>query len=267
MVVLAAALVHHCGDVHRAVSDDGAQGVSGQNGLPVESALTVYRTGDPTELALLAHAERLRLFAFDPVRRRMGTVDRFDGQVFVHVKGAPEEVLPRCTGLDDAHRAAALAVVDQMAGRGLRVLAVARRGWTAIQLPERDDAESELTLVGLVGLIDPPRPEVAAAVAACHLVGIRIHVVTGDNGRTATEIARSVGIGADQVVDGPALDAMPDDELGVLLRSGAEVVFAGVAFEVAFTAAVIYLQLSTAGSDGTDGKCPIPAVGARPYCR
>lgn len=106
----------------------------------------------------------------------MGTADRLDGQVLVHVKGAPEEVLPRCAGLDDAQRAAALAVVDEMAGRGLRVLAVARRGWAGPRLPDRDEAESQLTLPGL---IDPPRPEVAAAVAACHTAGIRIHVVTG----------------------------------------------------------------------------------------
>jgi len=185
-------------------------------------------TGDPTELAVLALAdglgvapcgERLRLFAFDSSRRRI------DGAVIVHVKGAPEEVFPRCE-LTPRRQAAALAVVDEMAGCGLRVLAVGRRDWSAELLPERDEAESRLTLLGLIGLIDPARPEVAAAVAACHTAGIRVHVVTGDNGRTAATIARGVGIGADRVIDGPALDAMSDADLDALLTSGGEVVFA-----------------------------------------
>ena len=145
--------------------------------------------------------------------------------MIVHVKGAPEEVFPRCE-LTPRRQAAALAVVDEMAGCGLRVLAVGRRDWSAELLPERDEAESRLTLLGLIGLIDPARPEVAAAVAACHTAGIRVHVVTGDNGRTAATIARGVGIGADRVIDGPALDAMSDADLDALLTSGGEVVFA-----------------------------------------
>jgi magnesium-transporting ATPase (P-type) len=79
-----------------------------------------------------------------------------------------------------------------------------------------------------VALFDPPRPEVEAAVARCHTAGIQIHVVTGDHGATAAEIARRVGIGAEgtQVVTGQELEAMSEDELDRLLASGREIVFA-----------------------------------------
>src|SRR5690242_10424476 len=165
------------------------------------------RTGDPTELALLdmaaaagvridppeRDAQRVALFAFDPRRRLMATLDHIgppdrSDALRVHVKGAPEALLPLCV-TDPDQRQALTDAVDSMTREGLRVLAVARRDWTEPTAPDRDHAEaSGLTLLGLVGLLDPPRPEVAAAVAACHTSGIRIHVVTGDNGRTATEI-------------------------------------------------------------------------------
>ncbi|WP_246471013.1 cation-translocating P-type ATPase [Saccharopolyspora phatthalungensis] len=211
-------------------------------------------SGDPMELALLDFArssgvsvdaetrdqERVRLFRFDPHFKRMTTVDPSPSGFVAHVKGAPEEVLARCTStlparggtqpLTGAARAALAGVVDDMADRGLRVLAVAKRDFTALP-DDRGTAESELCLLGLVGLIDPPRPEVAEAVSACHSAGIRVHVVTGDNGRTAAAIARQVGIGADNVVDGPALDAMPEAELDGLLTSEQEIVFCRAAPE------------------------------------
>ena len=93
---------------------------------------------------------------------------------------------------------------------------------------EREDAERELCLLGLVALFDPPRPEVADAVARCHQAGIRILVVTGDYGPTAAEIARRVGIGATAtaVLTGEQLDAMSEQELDELLQEGRELVFA-----------------------------------------
>ncbi|MCW0213931.1 MAG: HAD-IC family P-type ATPase, partial [Pseudonocardia sp.] len=131
------------------------------------------RAGDPTELALLAmasragvdvtpgprDADRLALFPFDPRRRTMATLDRLPGGPRLHLKGAPEVVLPRC-GLDPADAAGVSAAVEQLTGRGLRVLAVAvsdRPG----ELADRESVErAGLSLVGLVGLLDPPRPEV-----------------------------------------------------------------------------------------------------------
>jgi calcium-translocating P-type ATPase len=203
------------------------------------------RSGDPTELALLDMAaadgvridpavrdrQRVTLFAFDPRRRTMTTVDRFGDGLRVHVKGAPEALLPLCVA-DATQRAALTATVDVMTGAGLRVLAVAQRDWTAEAHPDRDDAEATgLTLLGLVGLLDPPRPEVPAAVAACHASGIRIHVVTGDNGRTATEIARRIGIHADRIVDGSTLDELTDAGLYRLLAGDEEIVFSRAAPE------------------------------------
>jgi calcium-translocating P-type ATPase len=203
------------------------------------------RTGDPTELALLDMAveagvrldaavrdgDRLALFAFDPRRKSMATVDRTGSGRRVHVKGAPEALLPHCVTTPGQH-AALTAAVDELTGRGLRVLAVAARDWEGPDLPDRDSAEGEgLHLLGMVGLLDPPRPEVPAAVAACHRAGVRIHVVTGDNGRTAAEIARRVGIRVDRVIDGAALDALTDDALEQVLTSGDEVVFARAAPE------------------------------------
>ena len=87
-------------------------------------------------------------------------------------------------------------MLERYAAQGLRVLAVARRRLPdgAVPPERREDAERELCLLGLVALFDPPRPEVAEAVARCHAAGIRIVVVTGDYGPTAAEIARRVGI-------------------------------------------------------------------------
>ncbi|MEK6467437.1 cation-transporting P-type ATPase, partial [Pseudonocardia alni] len=199
--------------------------------------------GDPTELALLEgaaaagagvdagvrDAERLVLHAFDPHRMLMSTLDPGPDGPMLHVKGAPGPVLARCV-LPADRRAAVEEAVADMAGRGLRVLAVARRE-PAADPPARDAAESGLTLLGLVGLLDPPRPEAPAAVASCHHAGIRVHVVSGDDGRTAAEIARRVGIGADRVVDGPVLDAMTEPELERFFAASGEVVVARAAPE------------------------------------
>lgn len=234
------------------------------------------RTGDPTELALLAMAaaagadvdpvsrdqSRVALFAFDPRRKLMSTLDVVDpatGRRRLHAKGAPEELLPRCD-LNAAGRAAADAAVEAMTERGLRVLAVADREWSA-GTPSRDRAEAGgLTLLGLVGLLDPPRPEVPDAVAACHASGIAVHVVTGDNGRTAAEIARRVGIGARHVVEGHVLDAMPDAELERILARGDEVVFSRAAPEAKLRIAdVLHARGQVVAMTG-DGVNDAPAL-------
>ena len=182
---------------------------------------------------------RLVLNRFDPKLRLMSTVDeREDGGITVHVKGAPEEVLERSTmiagpydhvPITDSDRRAVLGVLERYAADGLRVLAVARR-----RLPDgcdtpskREEAERELCLLGLVALFDPPRPEVATAVASCRAAGIRILVVTGDYGPTAAEIARRVGI-ADHahVITGDKLDGLSDRDLDLLLRERRELIFA-----------------------------------------
>ena len=211
-------------------------------------------TGDPTEVALLEaaaqlgadsvretrEAGRMRQFHFDPALKLMSTVDRATGTPVVHAKGAPDVLLDRCSTtldasgaaipLDGAGREALLARVEVSARQGLRVLAVADRrlGEDEPVPDDRERVERDLCLVGLVTLLDPPRPEVADAVARCHTAGIRIIVVTGDHGLTAAAVAARVGIGgADpRVVTGAELDAMSEPDLDRLLREDEEIIFA-----------------------------------------
>lgn len=116
------------------------------------------------------------------------------------------------------------------AEQGLRVLAIAHRVLPPGTVPpsKREDAERDLCLLGLVAMLDPPRAQVAAAIGLAHHAGIRVHVVTGDNGLTGAAIARRVGIGGDHahIVTGAELDRMPDPELDELLARNQEVVFA-----------------------------------------
>ena len=217
------------------------------------AGLDPERAGDPTEVALLEAAREAGLldlaardaaregvFRFDPNRRRMSTLSARDGVRVIDVKGAPESVLPMVTRvravdggdaeLDAAMRTRAQDAGDVLAAAGLRVLAVAVRRLPSAEVSPADsgEAERELTLLGLIGLLDPPRPEVADAVRNCHRAGLRVHVVTGDHARTAMEIARRVGIGEGglAVVRGEDLEAMSERALDDLLTSGAEVIFA-----------------------------------------
>lgn len=210
--------------------------------------------GDPTELALVRLAteitsaepskatrwERVVQFYFDPALRRMSTIDRNQGELRVHVKGAPEEILPRCTHVatnQELPRAATDRVLDEIeqvvrgwAGTGLRVLALADRALDTsdVDTLRRDDVERGLTLLGLVAMVDPPRPEVPSAVAQCHAAGVRLLVVTGDHQLTARHIAEEVGIGHGglTVVGGRELDKMTEAELDQLLDKPQEIIFA-----------------------------------------
>ncbi len=210
-------------------------------------------SGDPTEVAMMLAARdlgaeasqpgqgrhRIREFHFDPTLKLMSTVDATGGSRWVNTKGAPEALLPRCARiaesdgrsfpLDTAGRLRVDRMVETYAGMGLRVLAVARRQLEDSESPtRREDAERDLVLLGLVAMFDPPRPEVAGAVAACHRAGIRILIVTGDHGLTAAAIARSIGIARDGliVVTESELDEMSESELEDLLRGGRELIFA-----------------------------------------
>lgn len=174
--------------------------------------------GDPMEAALDAFARRLAVplddsasdvrFPFDGRRLRASVLDGDR----LSLKGAPESVLPLCSPSPGAVEA-----VAAMAGKGLRVLAVARRSG----VPEGaslEQAESGLELLGLVGLEDPPRPSVPAALTACRRAGIRVGVVTGDHGATARAIAEEVGLWTTDslLLEGPDLPE-DDAELGALV--------------------------------------------------
>ena len=177
--------------------------------------------GDPMEGALLAlagkvggdhAAPRLDAIPFDSRHRFMATLTEADGARSIHVKGAPERVLRMCGDIDQHnwHDRA-----EAMARRGLRVLALAERPADG----DRIDAEvldGGLTFLGLVGLIDPPRPEAVAAVAECRAAGIRVKMITGDHAGTAAAIAAQVGLeNTKAVLTGADLDKLDDAELAM----------------------------------------------------
>ena len=183
-------------------------------------------SGDPLEIALLQAAHRAGLERpqllcdcpevarqpFDSDTRMMATVHRCAQGFLVAVKGAPEAVLAQATRLagpqgdsplDLEQRELLRAKVEELGQQGLRVLAIADR--TAPAQPAAPPY-GDLTLLGLVGLHDPPRPDVEAAIVACRGAGIRVIMVTGDHAVTAASIARSVSLGTDpQVIEGRAL--------------------------------------------------------------
>jgi Ca2+-transporting ATPase len=182
--------------------------------------------GDPTEGALLTLASKLGLdpaveshrfprrgeLPFDSSRKRMSTVNEVAGGRMAYVKGAPGAVVPRTT-LDERGRAAALAAADSLARESLRVLALARRPVAAV--PPSDETERDLELLGLVGMHDPPRPEVAEAIRRCRAAGIRVIMVTGDHGITAEAIARRIGLlgGPATILDGTTIEGLDDEQL------------------------------------------------------
>jgi magnesium-transporting ATPase (P-type) len=216
--------VHASPQVLRELQELAISAVRCSTGRVVKRADGWHPIGDPMEAALATFALRLgadiydagsgqviRRFPFDARRRRSSAV----AEGFVHVKGAPDAVLPRCA---DAPGAA-----DELAAltaRGLRVLAVARRSLAGAEsIPDHaEDAERDLTLLGLVGLEDPPRNDVADAIASCRSAGIRLAMVTGDHPRTARAVAIEVGLtGPDPLVVSGAGLPSGDEDLGRLL--------------------------------------------------
>ena len=186
-------------------------------------------TGDPTEGALLALAAKLGVesgdvarryprvaeIAFDPGRRRMTTIHRRDGAWWVAVKGALGAVVPLLGGTERA-AAEAKRAADVLADQGYRVLVIAERRADELTEP-LDRLEHGLRLLGLVGIADPPRAEVPAAVRSCRAAGITPVMITGDNVRTATAIASRLGLLGDadraEVVNGDELAGLDDKAL------------------------------------------------------
>ncbi len=208
-----------------------------------------HAVGDPTEAALVVAAYKAWLspedpshtiseFSFNSRRKRMTVIEHLPEGMIAHVKGAPEVILARCTRIldgtqeremTDADRKAANAAYQAMAERGLRTLALARR-----RLPENirldeNEVERDLTLLGIVGIIDPPRPEVPNAIKLAHSAGIRVIMITGDAPATALAIARRVGLRASRAITGDDLNQMDDDTLRTALMD--DVLFARTAPE------------------------------------
>jgi len=210
--------------------------------------------GDPTEGALLAlaakggvdaqslaeHRPRIAEVPFDSAHKFMATFHRDGDLVRIYVKGAPDVLLGRSaawlgpdgpTDLDDTARAGLTAENEALAGRAMRVLAVAGKDIPAQGFDPGGDLIalcSDLVFHGLVGIIDPPRPEARDAIALCRRAGIHVKMITGDHRITAAAIAKDLGLQGD-VLDGRELDALSEKALDARIDQVA--VFARVAPE------------------------------------
>jgi magnesium-transporting ATPase (P-type) len=193
------------------------------DGDPMEGALIVFALkADADPGAVRREFPRLKEIPFDSRHRFMATLNPVGADSLITVKGAPERVLELCVSQRAATRDEPLdpatwrAAIDKLAARGQRVLAFASKpAHAADSLELADVEEGGLTLLGLVGLIDPPRPEAIQAIAECKAAGIDVKMITGDHASTGTAIARKLGLGAGVVdaLTGHAIDAMDDDAL------------------------------------------------------
>ena len=189
--------------------------------------------GDPTETSIVLAAmrngilkdeiekkyPRLAEIPFDSERKMMTTINNIDGKNVVIVKGAIDSVSTRCTS-GDVQKGREIA--EEMGSSALRVLAVAYKEIQKIPATlDPAEIESGLTFLGLVGMIDPARPEAKESVRLCRQAGIRPVMITGDHKLTAAAIAREVGIllDGDEIVTGIELSKMPDDELDRRVRN------------------------------------------------
>ena len=200
--------------------------------------------GEPTECALVNFACSLGLkkqdlekatprvdeAPFDSGRKMMSTIHDLGGSYVQYTKGGPDVVLSRCAyyyengeskPMTEAKRAEIMAANKAMADKALRVLAAAKRDWSA--KPERNEPEfleKELVFLGLTGMIDPVRPEVKAAIEECRSAGIRAVMITGDHKDTAVAIAKELGIitDASEAITGAELDKIPESELNEAVK-------------------------------------------------
>lgn len=204
--------------------DDAEQIAKGE---PTEAALVTdaakhgYTTSD-----LAASRPRIGEAPFDSKRKMMSVVVRTrSGRIVQHTKGAPDEILARCTkimtsdgviDLTDEVRADVLSQNKSMADQALRVMASARRDWgnTAPENFDASNLEKDMTFVGLSGMIDPVRPEVKAAIEEAHSAGMRVVMITGDHIDTAIAIATELGIidNRNQAITGAQLDKISDED-------------------------------------------------------
>ncbi len=205
-------------------------------GDPTEGALIVAaRKAGVDHAALDARFRRVGEVPFSSDRKLMSTVHadaNGSEQLLVFTKGAPDELLQRCSTelagdnprpLTDARRAEILGVNDELAGHALRTLGVAYRTLPASAVAEDEideGLERDLVFAGLVGMIDPPRDEARPAVARAKRAGVRPVIITGDHPITASVIARSLGIAVDgRTISGPELDRLDDEGLTAVVAN------------------------------------------------
>ena len=244
-----------------------------------------YRViGDPTEGALACLAEkaglrgvhqRLHLNPFDSVRKRMSVIVKPHPQrePTIYVKGAPVEMLQQCDRfcwngdvrpLTESDRRRILEENDTLAQRGLRVLAFAYRDGAELDGAPftATNVETRLVYLGLVALSDPVRPEVPAAIHACHTAGIRVIMMTGDYALTAASIGRQIGLGQNgplKSLTGAQLSELDDEALRQILAQG-ETIFARVAPEHKLRVVTLLKQMGEIVAVTGDGVNDAPAL-------
>ncbi|MFN8188355.1 MAG: cation-transporting P-type ATPase [Gaiellales bacterium] len=230
--------------------------------------------GDPTEGALVVLAAkgglrpeveaacfpRLSELPFDSTRKRMSTIHLAGRERVAYVKGAVSEVVPRTT-LGEEERERAVAAAEAMERDALRVLAVARRTLPADGELAVDAVEQQLELLGIVGMIDPPRGEVKEAVSRCRRAGIRVVMVTGDSGLTAEAIATRIGLVGDRphVISGAELRQLDDAELARRLEER-DVIFARIDPEQKLRIAHVLKRAGNVVAMTGDGVNDAPAL-------
>ncbi len=193
-------------------------------------------SGDPTEASMVTAAlkyglspdesrrewNRVDAIPFESDRQFMATLNYgSDGNVRVFLKGATETVLMRCTANTPEVRRAAETQMVAIAGSGMRVLAIASKSLTSHEGPLTDaDVTDGFTLLGLQGMIDPPRQEAAEAVISCRQAGIAVKMITGDHPQTATAIGEQLGlVGEQAAMTGDRLATLSDQELDAIVDS------------------------------------------------
>jgi len=242
--------------------------------------------GDPTEAALLVAAKKASMdyetelvsaprfyeLPFESRRKRMTTIHEEDGRLVAYVKGAPKEVIGICDRiwlegqvhpLTEEMRRIVTEQNDDFALRALRVLAVAYRPLPSqIDYRSVDQVEQGLVFIGLLGMMDPPRPEVSEAIRHCYRAGIRVFMVTGDYGLTARTIATKIGMvrpEATRIVSGVELDQMSAETLRELLH-GRDLIFARTAPEHKLRIATELKNLGETVAMTGDGVNDAPAL-------
>lgn len=218
-----------CNNAELQRQDDGAWQVLGD---PTEGALRVLSAKAEWKRG----AERLRELPFDSERRMMSVIVREHGETLMYSKGAVEAILARSNRVQRQDQEAALtpdiatSLQEAAAGMGARALRVLALAWRPVAEDPAAAEEAELIVVGLVGMIDPPRDEARDAIARCHQAGIRVLMITGDHPQTAQAIARDLRLSeAEQVVTGAELAR--GDEAGLAERVASSEVFARVSAE------------------------------------
>ena len=180
---------------------------------PMEKAMLAYCESHGISKDNLFGGELISEYAFTNELKMMGHVWRRNGKIVIAAKGSAERILTVCN-LSESERKAAELKITEMSKRGLRVIAVATANPASVEDVPAGITECRLDLCGLIGLADPPRESVKADIAVCRRAGIRVVMITGDNGITAASIARKIGMEhSENIITGDMLHEMSDDEL------------------------------------------------------